>query len=129
MWKKSVSQSYNNDCQLPKSFSHLPALSYFEENEILKEHDNLPETGNPVIIAKNVPGRQQISWKFVQLWIYASHKKKENEKLVFVFLANVDVAVSSNDPIFTPRDEQPFINEDDGTTSDEDIVNVINVDK
>ena len=59
----------------------------------------------------------------------ASHKKKENEKLIFVFLENVDVAVSSNDPIFTPRDEQPFINEDDGTTSDEDIVSVINVDK
>ena len=55
LWKTSVPNSYNNDCQLPKSFSHLPFLSNFEEN--VQEHDNLDENGIPILITKNVPGR------------------------------------------------------------------------
>ena len=31
LWQKSTSQNYNNDCQLPRSFSHFPILPSSEE--------------------------------------------------------------------------------------------------
>ena len=58
LWKKSASYAYNNDCQLPKSFSHLPFLPNIDENDVIKQedHNNLDGNGNPIIVTKNVPG-------------------------------------------------------------------------
>ena len=61
LWKKSALYAYDNDCQLPKSFSHLPFLPNNVENNRIKqaEHNNLDEDGNPIIITKTVQGRQK----------------------------------------------------------------------
>ena len=32
LWQKSTSQNYNNDCQLPRSFSHFPILPSSDES-------------------------------------------------------------------------------------------------
>lgn len=57
LWTKSTTHEYNNDCQLPKSFSHLPALPNIAENDkSVQEHKNFGEDGNPIIITKNIPG-------------------------------------------------------------------------
>ena len=34
LWTKSTSYTYNNDCQLPKSFTHLPFLPNVEDNSV-----------------------------------------------------------------------------------------------
>ena len=61
LWTKSSTHAYNNDCQLPKSFSHLPALPNMAENdETEQEHNNFDKNKNPIIITKNIPGSKFI---------------------------------------------------------------------
>ena len=34
LWSKSRSSTYNDDCQLPKSFTHLPFLPNLDDNNV-----------------------------------------------------------------------------------------------
>lgn len=73
----------------------------------------------------------QVGNKVLELSNYgvnAAHKK-ESRNLSLLILGPADAVLTFNNRTLSPRDEQPFINEDNITTSDDDIVNVINVDK
>ena len=45
LWIKSTSYTYNDDFQLPKSFSHLPFLPNLEDNNLQDNHVDLNENG------------------------------------------------------------------------------------
>ena len=67
LWTKPISTVYDDDCQLPKSFSYLPYLSNLGDISPEENIDGIDTNRIPAIITTNAIGN---NWKYLIPFIY-----------------------------------------------------------